>query len=251
MTWYYIDESITDGERRKGPYNIDEIRDLVADGTVKDDTLVWHTGMESWIAWKDTDESKEVPLTEEEQIKAALEAILAEHGKEKRYAGFLVRSIAYLIDNAILSVIGIALLVLMNGMHLIDLSALADAMNSYVNDPMSNEELSKVMEVAGVQLFLTIWGVIQAIYFVAFTAIKSATPGKRLMHVHVETANGEQANWMIASLRYIASLVTSITLMFYGIGYLIVMVDPKRRALHDHIARTRVVYDRNKDLPTQ
>ena len=72
MIWYYIDESVTDGERRKGPYNIDEIRDFVKNGTIKEETLVWHSGMESWTPWKDTEESKEVPLSEEEQIKAAL-----------------------------------------------------------------------------------------------------------------------------------------------------------------------------------
>jgi uncharacterized RDD family membrane protein YckC len=34
--------------------------------------------------------------------------------------------------------------------------------------------------------------------------------------------------------------------MFYGLGYLIVFIDPKRRALHDYIARTRVVHDKLK-----
>ena len=85
MIWYYIDETVTDGERRKGPYNIDEIRDFVKNGVIKDETLVWHSGMEAWVAWKDTEESKEVPLSEEEQIKAALEAIIAEHNKGKHY----------------------------------------------------------------------------------------------------------------------------------------------------------------------
>ena len=29
MKWYYIDESITDGDRRLGPFSIEEIQDLV------------------------------------------------------------------------------------------------------------------------------------------------------------------------------------------------------------------------------
>jgi hypothetical protein len=32
MKWYFIDESITDGERRQGPYSIDEIHEFVNQG---------------------------------------------------------------------------------------------------------------------------------------------------------------------------------------------------------------------------
>jgi uncharacterized RDD family membrane protein YckC len=246
MIWYYIDESVTDGERRKGPYNIDEIRDFVKNETIKDETLVWHTGMEAWVQWKDTEESKETLLSEEEQIKAALEAIIAEHNKGKRYAGFLVRGIAYLIDNIILSAIGVLIVMLMSSLQLIDLNTLSEAINAYVATPTSEEALSKVFDVPGVHLFLIIWGILQAIYFITFTTIKYATPGKMLLKIHVETANGEKMNWVTSSLRYIASILTQSTLMFYGLGYLIVMIDPKRRALHDHIARTRVIYDNKK-----
>jgi uncharacterized RDD family membrane protein YckC len=55
-------------------------------------------------------------------------------------------------------------------------------------------------------------------------------------------------SWMVSVIRFIASLITQVTLMFYGIGYLIVMIDPKRRALHDHIARTRVVFNRRQKV---
>ncbi len=180
MIWYYIDETVTD---------------FVKDGTIKDETLVWHSGMEAWVAWKDTEESKEVPLSEEEQIKAALEAIIAEHNKGKHYAGFFVRAIAYFIDNVILSATGVLILMIMSAVQAIDLNALADAMNAYISNPTSEEALNKVIDVPGTHLFLIIWGVIQAVYFIAFTAIKSATPGKMLaplyrkpdyaMHAHV------------------------------------------------------------------
>lgn len=250
MIWYYIDETVTDGERRKGPFNIDEIRDFVKDGIIKDETLVWHSGMEAWVAWKDTEESKEVPLSEEEQIKAALEAIIAEHNKGKHYAGFFVRAIAYFIDNVILSATGVLILMIMSAVQAIDLNVLGDAMNAYISNPTSEEALNNVIDVPGTHLFLIIWGIVQAIYFIAFTAIKSATPGKMLMKIHVEAAHDEKMTWMVSVIRFIASLFSQVTLMFYGIGYLIVMVDPKRRALHDWIAHTRVVYNRRKNGPT-
>ena len=249
MKWFYIDESVTDGDRRKGPYSIDEILGFVKDGLIKEKTLVWHSGMENWIHWDETEESKTPePLSEEEQIKAALEAILAEHSKQKRYAGFIIRGIAYSIDGIILFVVGILLLMLFFAAQIIDMGVLSEAMQGVINNPASEEAATKVVEVPGVNTFLTVYGIVQAIYFVVFTTIKSATPGKMMMKIHIETSNGERLNWVTAALRYVANLVTQFTIMFYGIGYLIVLIDPKRRALHDHIARTRVVYDRREKV---
>ncbi len=248
MKWYYIDESVTDGERRKGPYNIDEIRDFVKDSVIKEETLVWHSGMDAWVAWKQVEESKTSgkieALSEEEQIKKALETILAVHNNGKRYAGFFVRGIAYFIDNFILSVLGIALLMLLGYAHLVDFSALTNAMNAFIDNPQAEDALSNVLNAPGMHVFLTIWGIAQAAYFVAFTTIKAATPGKMLLHLHIETAGGQRLNWVTSSLRYVASLFTQCTFAFYGLGYIIVMIDPKRRALHDHLARTRVVYNK-------
>lgn len=256
MTWYYIDESITDGERRKGPYSIDEIRDFVKSGEIKNETLVWHSGMEAWIRWEETSEAKELAenassddrtsaekLSEEEQIKAALEAILAEHKAQKHYAGFFIRGAAYFVDNFILSAIGIIIMMILGQLQLIDVDTIANAFTSYASDPTNNETATKLLNAPGMNLFLGIWGFFQAVYFIVFTAIHASTPGKRLFHLHVEVVGQEKIGWIASTLRYVASMFTQFTLLFYGLGYLIVMVDPKRRALHDWIAKTRVVHE--------
>lgn len=268
MIWYYIDESITDGDRRKGPYSIDELMEFVKAEKVKPKTLVWHSGMKDWVHWEEMEESKAsadfvennengeaaktAALSEEEQVKAALEAILAEQKVAKRYAGFLVRAAAYIVDNLILSIVGVFILMVLSAMQLADLNAISEAMNAYIADPTADDAMSKILEANGTHLFLSVWGVVQAIYFVVFTAIKSATPGKMLFKIHVEPAFGlltlsgaTKVGWLLSTLRYVASLFTQFTMMLYGIGYLIVMIDPKRRTLHDWIARTYVVYDRS------
>lgn len=247
MIWYYIDESVTDGERRKGPFNIDEIRDFVKQGTIKDETLVWHSGMEAWVAWKDTAQSKEIPLSEEEQIKQALEAIIAEHNKGKHYAGFMIRGVAYSIDGIILFVTGSLLMLLFISGNFIDSNALIEAVKAVIENPTSDEAATNLVNIPGMQSFLILYAIIQALYTITFHAIKGATPGKQIMKIHVETADGEKLNWVTSTLRYISSLFTQFTCMFYGIGYLIVFVDPKRRALHDWIARTRVVFNKIKE----
>ena len=222
MKWFYIDTSITDGDRRQGPYSIDEIRDFVNEGKIKDETLVWHTGEANWKAWKDFLQSKL---------------------NRKRYAGFFVRANAFIIDNLILSVVGALFLYVMSLAGMLDLNAVSEIVNQYIDNPASTELVSKALELPGMSTFFTIWSVVQAIYFIVFHAVWGATPGKKLLRIHVEMANGEKLSWAFSIFRFVASIVTQATLIFYGLGYLIVLIDPQKRALHDFIAQTRVVHN--------
>lgn len=247
MIWYYIDESITDGDRRKGPYSLEEIKDFVKEGKIVENTLVWHSGMERFILWKDMEESREgSPEAEDELIKQTIEAILAQQKQQKRYAGFLIRGVAFVIDNVILTAICFVILQIVNVLQLVDMSAVNEAMTAISESSAAGMEgmsaiVDKIMEDSNLRILFIASSIVQALYFIVFTAIKSATPGKMLLHLHVETAEGEKVGWITSITRYIASLITQFTLVLYGFGYLIVMVDPKRRALHDHIARSRVV----------
>jgi len=252
MTWYYIDESITDGERRKGPYNLDEIRDLVQEKKITDDTLVWHSGLDNFVPWKDTEESKPTFTTseDEELLKKTIEELLAQQVAEKklqkRYAGFFTRGLAFAIDNIILTLIGLLIMQVLAALQIIDPESMNNAMNSIANagnNASFSEILDQMMKEPSLEILFMITSFIQALYFIIFTAIKGATPGKMLLHLRVETSEGEKVSWLTSIIRYIASMFTQFTLVLYGLGYLIVMIDPKRRALHDHIARTRVVIE--------
>ena len=244
MKWFYIDTSITDGDRRQGPYSIDEIRDFVNEGKIKDETLVWHTGEANWKAWKDYPEASEPPeLTEEELLKQTIETLLQSKLNRKRYAGFFVRANAFIIDNLILSVVGALFLYVMSLAGMLDLNAVSEIVNQYIDNPASTELVSKALELPGMSTFFTIWSVVQAIYFIVFHAVWGATPGKKLLRIHVEMANGEKLSWAFSIFRFVASIVTQATLIFYGLGYLIVLIDPQKRALHDFIAQTRVVHN--------
>lgn len=254
MKWFYIDTSITDGDRRQGPFSIDEIRDFVNEGKIKDETLVWHSGETDWKAWKDYPEASEPPeLSEEEILKQTIETLLQNKLNRKRFAGFFVRANAFIIDNIILSILGAIFLYIFSFAGVIDLAAATEIAKQYIENPASTELVTKALEQPGMSAFFTIWSIVQAIYFIVFHAIWGATPGKRLFHIHVEMAGGEKLSWIFSILRFFASLVTQATFIFYGLGYLIVLIDPQKRALHDFIARTRVVHDpieqkKSKDL---
>ncbi|PWJ68209.1 MULTISPECIES: RDD family protein [unclassified Fibrobacter] len=253
MTWYYIDESITDGERRKGPYHLDEIRDLVQEKKITDDTLVWHSGLENFVPWKEMEESKATYTSaeDEELLKKTIEELLAQqvaqHKTQKRYAGFFTRGLAFAIDNIILTLTGLLMMQVLGVLQIIDPASIDQVMETIANSGDSaggfSEILDKMLKDPSLEILFMICSIIQALYFIFFTAIKGATPGKMLLHIKVETSEGGKVRWLTSIIRYIASMFTQFTLALYGIGYIIVMIDPKRRALHDHIARTRVVIE--------
>lgn len=252
MKWFYIDESVTDGDRRKGPYSIDEIREFVKQGTIKDETLVWRSGEENWKSWKEyaaeelSDKVRQEAEREEllqNTIKALEDAIESDKLKIRRFCGFFTRATAYIIDNLLLGLIGGIVLFILGSAGLVDMETIQAAASNYVKNPTSNEAITQLVEAPGMATFLSIWTIIQTIYFIVMHAIYSATLGKMLLHIHVETSMGERLTWGGSIARYLCSVLTQFTMVFYGLGYLIVCIDPKRRALHDWIARTFVVYD--------
>ena len=258
MKWFFIDESITDGERRQGPYSIDEIHEFVNQGKITDSTLVWHSGESDWKTWKEASQALETKEsektganpTEDELLKSTIDALeqIVKENKLRviRFPGFFTRAFAFLVDNLILGIFGGISLYIIACLGLVELDAVQQAAATYMNDPLSAESMNKLVETPGMSTFISIWSVAQTIYFIAFQAIFSATPGKMLFHIHVETADGNRLTWLSSTARYLCSILTQFSLALYGLGYLIVCIDPKRRALHDWIARTFVVYDEPK-----
>lgn len=255
MKWYFIDESITEGERRQGPYSIDEIHEFVNQGKINDNTLVWHSGDSDWKTWKEASQAlKEdlppIPPSDEEMLKntiKALEQIVKENKfRSRKFAGFFVRAFACIVDNLILGFFGGIMLLVLSSAGILDFELVQQAATAYINDPISVESTNKLLSTPGISMFISIWSVVQAIYFIAFQAIFSATPGKMLARIHIETTDGERLTWITSAVRYIGSILTQCTLAIYGLGYLIVCIDPKRRSLHDWIAGTYVVHNTPK-----
>ncbi|MBM3819946.1 MAG: RDD family protein [Acidimicrobiia bacterium] len=75
-------------------------------------------------------------------------------------------------------------------------------------------------------------------YFCAFTAIGGQTIGKMAMGLRVVTDEGGAVDGACAIRRTLAGTVSTVVL---GLGFLPALVGPGGRALHDHLAHTRVV----------
>lgn len=255
MKWFFIDESITDGERRQGPYSIDDIRNFVNQGKITDETLVWHSGETNWKTWKDASRALEMEapspsLDQDELLEStikALENIVEENRRRTRlFAGFIVRAAAFLIDNIILGLFGGITLFILSFVGVFNFMEVQQVANLYITNPTSAQSLDSLLNISGMSTFLSIWYVIQTLYFIVFHALFSATPGKMILRIHVETTDGNRLTWGSSIARYLCSVLTQFTMAIYGLGYLIVCIDPKRRALHDWIARTLVVHDMPK-----
>ncbi|MCB0066892.1 MAG: RDD family protein [Caldilineaceae bacterium] len=77
------------------------------------------------------------------------------------------------------------------------------------------------------------------IYFIFLSTAGGQTIGKYVMGVRIVRVDGKQMSYIKAFLRYAGYFVSLATL---GIGFIWVVFDSQRRALHDHLAGTCVIY---------
>jgi uncharacterized RDD family membrane protein YckC len=76
-------------------------------------------------------------------------------------------------------------------------------------------------------------------YFAGAWATAGMTPGMALFGVRVVRADGSKAGWRQAVVR---TLAFPLSVALFGLGFLGILFHTQRRALHDLIAGTAVVY---------
>ena len=79
-------------------------------------------------------------------------------------------------------------------------------------------------------------------YDVVFLRYQGATPGKMALGLKVVRSDGGSLGWGISVGRYFMYLVSSIIL---SIGCIMAGFDNEKRALHDRVCDTRVIYKRS------
>jgi uncharacterized RDD family membrane protein YckC len=215
MNWYY-----SDGAKQVGPIEETELNRLVTLGAVRSDTLVWHEGLPSWQ-----------PLGVVRGMHPAATVIAGRH-----YGGFWIRFLARVIDGILLGVINAVVripLMLMFGIGTMGMRGLGRG---------SGAGLIFAPAMMGVLGLSALIGVaLGAAYEVYFLSTNGATPGKMALGLRVIRADGGPISPMLALGRHFAMWVSAFILM---IGYIMAGFDPEKRALHDRICETRVIYSR-------
>ncbi len=263
MDWYYAESG-----RQVGPIKEEALEALVRSGVVKPDTLVWQSGMSNWQQYAAVRPAAPAPAQYTLPMTAAVAEPITRFCTEcgrpfpqselipfgnsfvcasckdtfthklregvttagaVRYAGFWIRFVALLIDGAILFTVSMLLnvvgaLTFFRGAGLRG----AGAMAAYSGELLAYQG---VMFLVNLTLVLA---------FNAFFLTRyGATPGKMALRLKVVTARGGPITAPLAIGRVFATYVSGLTL---GIGYIMAGIDEQKRALHDRICDTRVIY---------
>lgn len=152
-------------------------------------------------------------------------------GISGQYAGFITRAVAFYIDRLIVAVV-VAIVTLISGFA-IQFFRLSELLG--IQDP--------VQTIVGIGAAV-LAGTFDLFYSVAFWVLAGQTPGKRLMGLVVVRTDGGPVGLGAALLRWVGYWLSGVLFL----GYLWVLVDNRRQALHDKLARTLVVYSRPKEM---
>ncbi|MFT5445359.1 MAG: putative RDD family membrane protein YckC [Gammaproteobacteria bacterium] len=147
------------------------------------------------------------------------------------HAGFWVRFAAITVDMMIVYLILIA--VSFVGSMALGLGSLATL---DFEDPAAVEQFGAASSVLVLLLFV----VVVPLYFGLQTASShQATVGKRIFDIYVCTASGGRLNVLRGLWRAVCYAISSIPL---GLGFVLGVLTSNKRALHDYLAGTEVMY---------
>jgi len=144
------------------------------------------------------------------------------------YAGFGIRLLAWLIDFLVLLFLSL-IIGLISGFFIAFLLI-------YVSIVSADSSI-----VTSLSNFISgfIGFSVNLLYFTLFWSSKfQGTPGKILLGLKIVDANGNKISYSTALIRYISTIISSLLL---GIGYLLIIFDGKKQALHDKLASTYVI----------
>jgi len=129
---------------------------------------------------------------------------------ELEYAGFWSRVAALIVDNAVVTIFGLALLI-----------------------------AAGFVGAGAVVIANFVFMLIAFLYWpVLESSERQATLGKQLLGIQVTDANGARLTFVRSLLRNLAKIISSLP---FGLGFLLAAFTPKRQALHDMITKCLVV----------
>ena len=256
MNWYYVDQG-----QQAGPVTEEQFGELVRSGKIQPDTLVWREGMAAWAAYGEADASSDpsgssptgggyVPGQGPEAVCAecgnlfAIREMIRHSGVyicanckpvfmqklaegapintgQLNYAGFWTRFAAVFLDGLILMAVNF-FIGMVAGLTVAQAAGL---------QPRG----AVVLQVILMVIQLTIGICYEAVLIGKY----GATLGKMACKIKVVTADGGRVSYPRSFARYFGKMLSSFTCL---IGFIIAAFDGQKRALHDYICNTRVIY---------
>jgi uncharacterized RDD family membrane protein YckC len=149
-----------------------------------------------------------------------------------RYAGLVSRGAARVVDMALLAVLVGGAGWLVQQFLAVDTAGCAPAQSWWQVRRQLCQFIPYVIPVAA------LW--FPALYYILFWATAGKTPGMALLGLRLLRSDGGKVGAITALKRFLAVTLSMLT---FGMGFLMVLVTERRRTLHDLLARTVVVYD--------
>jgi len=258
--WYYADQG-----RQVGPVEETSLDELVRAGVVRDDTLVWHEGMANWQPHgavrgvRPPAPMPAVPIGPEPSfcsecgrpfaanqlvpignasVCAQCKPIFLQRMREggqaigvRRYAGFWIRFVAFVIDVILLGVVG----AIVN----IPLALMIGAGSAGIASGGSISSLPGILAAQG--LLILVDFALGIAYEVYFLTSRGATLGKMALGLKVIRADGGPISVGVAFGRYFGRILSGLILY---IGFIMIGFDQEKRGLHDRLCETRVIHVR-------
>lgn len=264
-TWYYAEAN-----RQVGPVSEAELDSLVAAGTIRPDTLVWHEGLANWAPYQTVKPNAPAnlppPTSVDPYTSAAAVAapeptrFCSECGQSRpsremvafgdrlvcvnckdrfthqlRETGYTPGRFQY----AGFWIRFLARIIDSIVMNIVILPVTFILMGATAFSAGSSDPNVIGPAVMAAQGLVMLFAFAVAIGYDTFFVYKfGATPGKMVVGKKVVMADGSPLTLGRAFGRYLAYIVSSFTI---GIGFIIAAFDDEKRALHDRICDTRVV----------
>ena len=271
MKWYYAE-----GGKQIGPVEESALDDLVRQGVVRDDTLVWREGMPSWQSHGSVRGRRAAPplpappafaagaapapaadsrfcsecgrpfpadelvAIGSAHVCAACKPVFMQRMREGgqalgtwRYGGFWIRFLARLIDGVVLNIVSAIILVPMT----LFMGGVGVTLGPNPDPGAIAAAVPAMMGVFGVAFLFIL--AIQVLYEAYFVSTRGGTLGKLALGLKIIRADGSPVAAGLAVGRFFAQWISGIILY---IGYIMAGFDDEKRALHDRICETRVIY---------
>jgi uncharacterized RDD family membrane protein YckC len=213
-----------DGEEY-GPATLDELKEWILDGRVAGMTRVWRSDLAAWSA---ADRYSEL----RPDLARLHASVTTQHA---RPCGFWARLAAYILDRFVLCALFIAIWTPIAGPRHWTIPVIPDD-RTPENVQHFRDEASVWMDHAA-----PIFYPILLVYEVLLTGRFGATLGKMAIGARITMVDGAPIGYGRALLRSLAARLSEFCFFF---GYFVILTNPEKRALHDWLAGTKVIYNR-------
>jgi uncharacterized RDD family membrane protein YckC len=235
--WYVLVDN-----RALGPHSGHDIKAMIDRGTIGRQTSLAKVGAQQWTLIGDVpafasllarSSAASDRASPSRQMPTAASYANVQHGTH--FAGFWIRVAAYLIDTVVQYIVIFVVAVVIG--IIIGLAAVRTG-GGQTSKP-ADSLITTVVILAELAIFLGY----QAIFV---SSSWQATPGKRLCGIHIVRVDGRRIGVGLAIGRHLATLLSALP--FY-IGFMMAGWTDQKKALHDLICGTRVVYGKATDPP--